>query len=92
MPQSTGNYVDVNGINMYYEVFGSGPPLVLIHGGTGTGQFQWKPYISNFSEYFQVFIVSITAVQLYRLYTKFNIKCFCISIKDIFQDTLTFFH
>ena len=29
----SGQYADVNGINLYYEMHGSGRPLVLIHGG-----------------------------------------------------------
>src|SRR6201999_4553890 len=36
MSQTTGNYATVNGLNMYYEVHGSGYPLVLIHGGGST--------------------------------------------------------
>jgi pimeloyl-ACP methyl ester carboxylesterase len=28
----TGNYVSVNGLNMYYEIHGKGQPLVLLHG------------------------------------------------------------
>jgi pimeloyl-ACP methyl ester carboxylesterase len=27
-----GNYAEVNGLNMYYEIHGSGQPLVLLHG------------------------------------------------------------
>jgi pimeloyl-ACP methyl ester carboxylesterase len=27
-----GKYADVNGLKMYYEVHGSGRPLVLLHG------------------------------------------------------------
>lgn len=30
-PAKTG-YVPVNGLNMYYEIYGSGQPLVLVHG------------------------------------------------------------
>ena len=31
--QSTaGRYADVNGLRMYYEVHGTGQPLVLLHG------------------------------------------------------------
>ena len=26
-------YVDVNGLHMYYEMYGGGSPLVLLHGG-----------------------------------------------------------
>ena len=32
---SIGNYAEVNGLEMYYEVHGSGEPLVLLHGGVG---------------------------------------------------------
>jgi pimeloyl-ACP methyl ester carboxylesterase len=31
-PATTG-YADVNGLHMYYETYGSGTPLVLLHGG-----------------------------------------------------------
>jgi pimeloyl-ACP methyl ester carboxylesterase len=30
-----GNYADVNGIKLYYEVLGTGYPLILLHGGLG---------------------------------------------------------
>ena len=36
--KGAGAYVDVNGINLYYEVHGSGRPLVLLHGGLGSGE------------------------------------------------------
>lgn len=31
-------YMEVNGLNMYYEIYGEGKPLVLIHGGGSTIQ------------------------------------------------------
>ena len=34
----TGQYADVNGINLYYEIHGTGRPLVLLHGGLGSGE------------------------------------------------------
>ncbi|HSH82217.1 MAG TPA: alpha/beta fold hydrolase [Herpetosiphonaceae bacterium] len=35
-----GAYGPVNGLNLYYEIYGSGRPLVLLHGGFGlTGMF-----------------------------------------------------
>ncbi|MDB5115841.1 MAG: alpha/beta hydrolase fold protein [Mucilaginibacter sp.] len=35
--QVTTGYAPVNGLNMYYEIHGSGTmPLVLIHGGGST--------------------------------------------------------
>jgi pimeloyl-ACP methyl ester carboxylesterase len=32
------SYADVNGISLYYEEHGSGQPLVLLHGGYGSGE------------------------------------------------------
>jgi pimeloyl-ACP methyl ester carboxylesterase len=34
--QGKGQYAQVNGIKMYYEIHGTGEPLVLIHGGGST--------------------------------------------------------
>ncbi len=34
----TGAYVEVNGLNLYYETHGAGSPLVLLHGGLGSGE------------------------------------------------------
>jgi pimeloyl-ACP methyl ester carboxylesterase len=33
-----GAYADVNGIRLYYETYGSGRPLILLHGGLGSGE------------------------------------------------------
>src|SRR3712207_4671125 len=32
MTEHRGNYAEVNGLNMYYEVHGAGQPLVVLHG------------------------------------------------------------
>ena len=33
---SAGKYVTVNGINLYYEIHGTGAPLIMLHGGFGS--------------------------------------------------------
>ena len=33
-----GRYADVNGVHLYYEIHGSGRPLILLHGGLGAGE------------------------------------------------------
>lgn len=41
MKPASNGYADVNGIKLYYEIYGSGEPLVLIHGGLTTiGEMQ----------------------------------------------------
>ena len=36
--QGVGQYAEVNGINLYFETHGTGRPLVLLHGGLGSGE------------------------------------------------------
>jgi pimeloyl-ACP methyl ester carboxylesterase len=33
---SRGSYAHVNGLSLYYEIYGAGNPLVLLHGGVGS--------------------------------------------------------
>lgn len=38
---TAGHYAEVNGLRLYYELRGAGPPLLLLHGGAGNGmQFE----------------------------------------------------
>ncbi|GMU38591.1 MAG: alpha/beta hydrolase [Phycisphaerae bacterium] len=47
--KSTTGYAPVNGINMYYEVHGSGEPVVLLHGAFMTITNNWDGWISELS-------------------------------------------
>jgi len=38
--------VSLNGIEMYYETYGEGEPLVLLHGFTGAGS-NWTPFLDG---------------------------------------------
>lgn len=49
-----GHYVQLNDINMYYEEYGNGEPLLLLHGGTQTAS-SWEAYIPTLSQHFRVF-------------------------------------
>lgn len=48
-----GAYVRLNGIQMYYEIHGTGIPIILLHGGLETCQM-WSPVTSSFSRDYQV--------------------------------------
>ncbi len=55
-----GKYARVNGLDLYYEVYGTGKPLVLLHGGLGTiGMF--GPVLSSLAETHQVIGVELQA-------------------------------
>jgi len=36
--KGVGAYADVNSLHMYYETHGSGRPIILLHGGLGSGE------------------------------------------------------
>jgi pimeloyl-ACP methyl ester carboxylesterase len=50
---SAGHYANVNGIKMYYEIYGKGQPLLLIHGDGGTIKEE-RNQIAFFSKYYRV--------------------------------------
>jgi pimeloyl-ACP methyl ester carboxylesterase len=41
--------VEVNGIRLHYRIAGSGPPLLLLHGYTGTSAW-WDPLLKRFAD------------------------------------------
>lgn len=47
-------YKKVNGIQMYYEIYGAGKPLVLIHGGGSSILFDFKEIIYRLQDRFQL--------------------------------------
>jgi pimeloyl-ACP methyl ester carboxylesterase len=51
--KGTGAYADVNGLHMYYETHGSGKPMILLHGGLGTGEM-FGPILPSLSADHQV--------------------------------------
>jgi pimeloyl-ACP methyl ester carboxylesterase len=51
-----GKYAQVNGLKMYYEVHGTGKPLVVLHGAFGTAE-GWAPLLAGLTKNRQVIIV-----------------------------------
>src|SRR5262245_19161508 len=49
-PKPTTGYAPVNGVKMYYEVHGSGEPVVLLHGSFMTISNNWTGWIGGFSK------------------------------------------
>lgn len=54
----TGSYADINGLHMYYEIHGTGQPLILLHGGLG-GVIEFGQLIPILSETHQVIAVEL---------------------------------
>lgn len=49
-----GKFVQANGLNMYYEEYGSGEPLVLVHASLATGVGNWKAFVPYLSTHFRL--------------------------------------
>jgi len=56
--KGTGQYADVNGINLYYEIHGTGRPLLLLHGGLMMGEM-FGPVIPLLAQRHQVITVDL---------------------------------
>jgi len=53
-------YAPVNGLRLYYEIHGSGEPLILLHGGFGAGDM-FAPMMPVLSQHRQVITVDLQA-------------------------------
>ena len=58
--ESRGGFVEVNGISMYYELYGEGPPLVLIH-GSGQSIADMAAQIDGFRDQYQIIVADSRA-------------------------------
>lgn len=57
----SSGYAEVNGLNMYYEFYGEGKPLVLIHGGGSTIQTTFEKIIPFLAENRKIIAVELQA-------------------------------
>jgi pimeloyl-ACP methyl ester carboxylesterase len=52
---SNGKFAEVNGCKIYYEEFGQGKPLLLLHGFTSTGD-NWKSFAAEYAKNYRVIV------------------------------------
>jgi pimeloyl-ACP methyl ester carboxylesterase len=53
---AAGAYFEHDGVRLYYEVYGTGPPLLLIH-GNGASIWSMKHQIEYFSKHYKVIVM-----------------------------------
>ncbi|WP_061932753.1 alpha/beta fold hydrolase [Aureimonas sp. AU22] len=54
IPVQTG-FADVNGINLFFRVYGEGPPILMIHGGLSDSRV-WRAQLGTLSEHHSVIV------------------------------------
>ena len=50
-----GQLVEADGVTFYYQTHGQGQPLLLLHGGSLTGDM-WRPYLAKFAERYRAVV------------------------------------
>jgi pimeloyl-ACP methyl ester carboxylesterase len=55
---SAGHYVNSGDAKIYYEIYGKGKPLVMLHGGIAGSTYEMAELIDQFSKYYQVIAIS----------------------------------
>ncbi len=58
---TAGHYADIHGLRMYYELHGSGKPLVLIHGGGSTIESSFGRIIPVLAKKYRIIAVELQA-------------------------------
>ena len=71
--------VTLNGANIYYEVYGKGQPLFLLHGITQSSK-SWHPFVEDYSKDFEVYLVDLKGHGKSSPFTK------KLSIRDVAKD------
>jgi len=77
--QPVSGYSLVNGISMYYEIYGQGQPLVLIHGGGSTLETSFGRVIPLFAKTRQVIAVELQGLLFLYCSWQFLFYCFYFS-------------
>lgn len=55
---SAGHYINVGDAKIYYELYGKGKALVMLHGGIAGSTYEMAELIDHFSKYYQVIAIS----------------------------------
>lgn len=55
---ASGNTVQISNMEMYYEEYGAGKPLVLLHGFGGCTQ-NWHPFTAELSKHYRLIVIDL---------------------------------
>lgn len=77
--------VTINGKNIYYEVYGEGKPLFLLHGYTQSS-IAWRAHVNDYIDEYQVYLVDLTG------HGKSDAFSQTLSIKNVAKDLEQLIH
>ena len=77
---AAGHYFNVGDVKIYYEIYGSGKPIVLLHGGVYGYIDEFTPFIQKLSEKYQVICIATRGhgkSEIGDAFTNFPCCCYC---------------
>ena len=66
---SDSGYAPVNGIKVYYEVYGEGKPIILLHGAFYTIEMNWAELIPQLSKTRKVIAIEFQGLDTHLFQT-----------------------
>lgn len=57
LSQNQEQFLDSNGVKIRYKIFGTGEPVILVHGWASNGEQNWAEVIKDLSKDFQVIVL-----------------------------------
>jgi pimeloyl-ACP methyl ester carboxylesterase len=77
--------LELNGIQTYYEVYGHGSPLFLLHGFTQSSQ-SWNQFIDEYSSDYEVYLVDLLGHGKSSAFTeKLSIRSAAQNLMDLIE-------
>jgi len=78
-------YSNLNGVNIYYEICGQGPPMVLIHANPFDHNL-WMYQIAHFSTWFRIIAVDIRGYgRSDKVTTEYTLEEMCDDVRGVIR-------
>ncbi|MDZ7693688.1 MAG: alpha/beta fold hydrolase [Balneolaceae bacterium] len=77
--------IELNGLHTYFEVYGKGSPLFLLHGFTQSSQ-SWVPFINEYSNEHEIYLVDLMGHGKSSPFTEdVSIRAAAQNLKDLIE-------
>ncbi len=77
--------IELNGLHTYYEVYGHGAPLFLLHGFTQSSK-SWVPFITEYSNEYEIYLVDLMGHGKSSPFTEnVSIRSAATNLKDLIE-------
>lgn len=77
--------IELNGLQTYYEVYGNGNPVFLLHGFTQSSK-SWVPFITEYSNEYEIYLVDLMGHGKSSPFTEnVSVRSAALNLKDLIE-------